>query len=303
MALDIIGDIHGHADALGRLLEAMNYVERDGVFRHPNRKAVFLGDFVDRGPAQREVLRIGRVMVEAGTALAVMGNHEFNAIGWAISDGNGGYLRPRSTKNNQQHKAFLDQIGSGSDAHVDAVAWFRTLPLWLDVGGLRVVHACWHKTSQVVLAGCLDSANRLTEAGLHETHRRGSRAHAAAEVLLKGPEARLPNGHTFHDKDGHERHEARLRWWDATATTFRIAALGMEGREADLPDDPVPSDFLYDDLAPVLFGHYWMRGAPHLLSPRASCLDFSVAKGGFLTAYRWSGEQELTAANLVWVPA
>jgi hypothetical protein len=288
---------------LAQLLGRLGYVERDGVHRHPHRRVVFLGDFVDRGPHQRETLRIARRMVEDGTALAVMGNHEFNAIGYATPDGRDGHLRPRTTKNTHQHKAFLDQIGAGSAAHAEAVAWFRTLPLWLDLGGLRVVHACWHARSQNVLASCLDTANCLTETGLHETHRRGGPAHAAAEIVLKGPEATLPNGHSFRDKDGHERREARLRWWDPSATTFRTAALGMEGREADIPDDPVPADFRYADREPVLFGHYWMPGRPRLLGPHATCLDFSVAKGGYLAAYRWSGESELRPENLVWQAA
>ena len=79
---DIIGDIHGYAEVLRRLLIKMEYSEVDGVFRHANRKAIFVGDFVDRGPEQREVLRIARTMCEAESASAVLGNHEFNAIGW-----------------------------------------------------------------------------------------------------------------------------------------------------------------------------------------------------------------------------
>lgn len=77
----------------------------------------------------------------------------------------------------------------------------------------------------------------------------------------------------------------------------------MEGRELDLPEDPVPADYAYGDTVSVLFGHYWMGGEPRILHPGASCLDFSVANGGFLTAYRWSGEPELCAENLVWVPS
>ena len=50
-----------------------------------------------------------------------------------------------------------------------------------------------------VLAGWLDDQNRLTEIGYVETHKRGGAAFAAAEILLKGPEARLPNGRFFHD--------------------------------------------------------------------------------------------------------
>jgi calcineurin-like phosphoesterase family protein len=79
---DIIGDIHGHADALRRLLIKLGYIEVDHVFRHEARKIIFVGDFVDSGPDQIEVLRIARTMCEAGTATAVLGNHEFNAIGF-----------------------------------------------------------------------------------------------------------------------------------------------------------------------------------------------------------------------------
>jgi hypothetical protein len=77
---DVIGDVHGHADALRRLLVALGYTESHGIFQHDIRKAIFVGDFVDRGPEQREVLRIARNMCEAGTASAVLGNHELNAI-------------------------------------------------------------------------------------------------------------------------------------------------------------------------------------------------------------------------------
>jgi hypothetical protein len=302
-AFDVIGDIHGHADALTRLLIVLGYREQAGIYRHATRTAVFLGDFVDRGPHQREALRIARAMVEKGAARAVMGNHEFNAIAYATPDGEGGYLRPHTPKNRAQHSAFLDQIGEGTGEHADAVAWFKTLPLWLDLDGLRIVHACWSANAQRNLAGYLDDQLRLTEHGVFEVNLHGGAAYEAAEILLKGPEARLPGGQSFQDKDGHLRHEARFRWWDPAATTFRTAALGMEDRQHVLPDYPVPADFAYFDATPVLFGHYWMRGEPHLLSPRASCLDFSVAKGGVLTAYRWSGEAVLKAENLIWVPA
>jgi hypothetical protein len=197
-----------------------------------------------------------------GSARAVMGNHEFNAIAWATPDGEGNFYRLRTSKNRAQHSAFLDQTGEGSDAHAETVAWFKTLPLWLDLGGLRVV-----------LAGCLDDEARLTERGLHEVLNNGSAAFRAAEVLLKGPETHLPNGCSFRDKDGHLRHQARLRWWDPDATTFRTAVIGMEGHETDLPDEPVPADFVYRDETSVLFGHDWMQGLPHVLHPHATCLD------------------------------
>ncbi len=54
MNYDIIGDIHGHADALKALLSDLGYRERDGTWRRPDRQAIFLGDFIDRGPEQVE---------------------------------------------------------------------------------------------------------------------------------------------------------------------------------------------------------------------------------------------------------
>jgi hypothetical protein len=97
-AVDVIGDIHGHADKLEALLRRLGYTRKGDAWRHPERTAVFVGDFIDRGPAQLRSVDIARRMVDAGTALAVMGNHELNAIAWHTPDpGNPGeYLRPRN---------------------------------------------------------------------------------------------------------------------------------------------------------------------------------------------------------------
>ena len=82
MAHDIIGDIHGHSERLEALLSRLGYRRFRGAWRHPSRVVIFVGDFIDRGPAQLATLRLVREMIEHGSARAVMGNHEFNAIGW-----------------------------------------------------------------------------------------------------------------------------------------------------------------------------------------------------------------------------
>ena len=98
MNYDLIGDIHGNAQALHGLLETMGYSQRGSVWRAPKgRKAVFVGDLIDRGPAQVKVLQTVRDMVESDQALLVLGNHELNAI--ALVDTNprtGEYYRPRT---------------------------------------------------------------------------------------------------------------------------------------------------------------------------------------------------------------
>jgi hypothetical protein len=98
---DLIGDIHGHADELISLLEQLGYGSNLGHYSHPSRKAVFVGDFIDRGPQIRETLAVVRPMVQRGSALAVMGNHEFNALCYHTPDPHqsGSFLRPHSVKN------------------------------------------------------------------------------------------------------------------------------------------------------------------------------------------------------------
>ncbi len=77
---DVIGDVHGCRAELEQLLTQLGYqLERDSEgrpvgARHPARRAIFVGDLVDRGPDTPGVLRL--VMVRAGTALCVSGNHE-----------------------------------------------------------------------------------------------------------------------------------------------------------------------------------------------------------------------------------
>lgn len=86
MQYDIVGDIHGQADKLEALLKTMGYQHQGGAYRHPSRTAVFVGDFIDRGPRQVDTCRLVREMVDAGSAQAVMGNHEFNAVAWFMRD-------------------------------------------------------------------------------------------------------------------------------------------------------------------------------------------------------------------------
>ena len=308
MQLDIIGDVHGHADALESLLGKLGYQDRNGAWRHAaGRRAVFVGDLVDRGPRQLDVIAIVRGMVEAGTALAVMGNHEFNAIAYATPDPReaGAHFRRRMGHHVGTHAVFLDAMGGADTAlHRDIVGFCRELPLWLDLEGARIVHACWSQQAVDALDGAVDAEHRLTAAGLTPALTKGTVANDACEILLKGPEIPLPRGVWYRDAQGTERHRTRIRWWDATATTIRAACVETD-LAGQLPDDPLPPDCVVplDETKPVFFGHYWLRGALYLLAPRRACLDFSIARHGVLCAYRFDGERDLAASKLVWVAA
>ncbi len=80
---DVIGDVHGCHEELRALLTALGYeIDPDGLSaRHPHgRRAVFLGDLVDRGPATPAVLRLVMGMTGEGSALCIPGNHEVKLL-------------------------------------------------------------------------------------------------------------------------------------------------------------------------------------------------------------------------------
>lgn len=78
---DIIGDVHGCYDELLLLLEKLGYnVQPDNIIPPPGRKALFLGDLVDRGPKTPEVLDLVMRMVESDIALCIPGNHDVRLV-------------------------------------------------------------------------------------------------------------------------------------------------------------------------------------------------------------------------------
>lgn len=301
---DLIGDIHGHADQLEQLLLKLDYEKHRGIFRHPERKVLFLGDFIDRGPQIREVLEIVRPMVEGEHALAVMGNHEFNALAYHTLDLDipGEYLRRRTINNHAQHRHTMEQLSQSDLASY--LGWFRTLPLWLDLDGLRAVHACWDLTSMDAITQALAVDRILTDAVLHRACRAGTELFDHFETVLKGKEIELPEGIFFHDKDGHVRRRTRVKWY--------LPHQGHSYRSYSLTDQILCEDLIAESLLtnsspyptdskPVFVGHYWMfADRPSLLAHNVACLDYSVAKNGFLCAYRWNGEQNLSDDNFVW---
>ncbi|NCC27020.1 MAG: metallophosphoesterase [Gammaproteobacteria bacterium] len=299
---DLIGDIHGCAAALKALLAKMGYSVRDRAWRHPTRQVIYLGDFIDRGPEQVEVMEIVRAMVDTEQALTVMGNHEFNAVAWAtpVATGSGDYLRPHTEDHRKQHTEFLAQVGEGSPLHEELIDWFRGLPLWLDLPGLRVVHACWHEPSLKILTEHLDDGDRIRDqAAWTALTRKGDPAFEALETVLKGLEIPLPEGVEFKDKDGKIRRNVRTRWWKHHPITYRDLAIAPTEVIPRIPHEPAPEHILpgYDGAKPVFVGHYWMSGTPRPLSLRVACLDYSVAAGGKLCAYRWDGECDLVDAH------
>ena len=298
---DIIGDVHGYHDVLEGLLRKMGYICEDGVYRHPGgRKAVFVGDLVDRGPKIRETVGLVRRMVENDQAHMVMGNHEFNAIAFYTEDGKGGYLRKRNDDHVRGFQKTMDAYADHPQEWEADMAWMKELPLMLDLGGLRVVHAMWHEPHISRLKK--EFKGKLNDFLLHGGHQKHTPEYDLIEDTLKGREVRLPEGFEFRDKEQIVRKHARVCWWknpdqvSGDAYLIHMTQKLPEGLRLDY----TPHEAYPEDAPPVFFGHYWFRAEqPSLLAHNVVCLDYSVALDGFLCAYRWDGEQKLENSKLV----
>ncbi|MGH2642026.1 MAG: polynucleotide kinase-phosphatase [Actinomycetota bacterium] len=151
---DIVGDIHGCHEELVELLEKLGYepAQVGGPYRHAQgRKAVFLGDLVDRGPATPAVLRTVMAMAEAGHAICVPGNHErklvraLNGKNVQITHG----LAESLSQLEEEPEEFRRQVADYLDGLVSHFV--------LDDRKLVVAHACMREEMQGRASGAVRS--------------------------------------------------------------------------------------------------------------------------------------------------
>ena len=138
---DVIGDVHGCLPELEQLLDKLGYaIDRDAAGRpinasHPTRRAIFLGDLVDRGPDTPGVLRLVMGMVAEGTAFCVPGNHEAKLLK---------ALRGKNVKRSHGLDASMEQLDAEPEefrARVDRFIDGLISHYVLDGGRLVVAHA------------------------------------------------------------------------------------------------------------------------------------------------------------------
>jgi protein phosphatase len=173
---DIIGDVHGCCDELLALLRRLGYgvelagagAERRALTSAPEgRRAVFVGDLVDRGPNSPDVLRIVMSMVEAGQALCVPGNHDVKFLRW---------LNGRNVKLTHGLDATVAQFEREPRAFKQTVAAFidgLVSHAWLEDGKLAIAHAgikeeMMGRSSGVIREFCLygETSGETDEFGL-----------------------------------------------------------------------------------------------------------------------------------------
>jgi hypothetical protein len=299
---DIIGDVHGYNTELNSLLTLLGYATKNGVWQHPERKAVFVGDFVSRGPDSLGVMKTIRSMVENGTGYAILGNHELNVIGYFSLDKKGQPYYQPPPSNKIQMERIRAQFANCEGQLEDYVKWLKGLPFFLNFGRVRVVHAYW-SDKHVRLINQTLTQGRLTRKLIKEIIKGKSDFAQAVKQTTRGIELNLPKDLIIKDAKNIRRTNFRILWWESPhGQTFRHLSYG---NRFVLPDYTVPEQILfpfevYEPGHPlVFFGHYCISSAPLAAAPNVCCMDGCVAGNGRLVAYRWSGEAVINESHFV----
>ncbi|WP_171594432.1 metallophosphoesterase [Marinifilum caeruleilacunae] len=298
---DIIGDIHGEAETLKKLLKSLGYNDSEEGFFHPERKAVFVGDFVDRGPQIFETLKIVKKMVTSNNAYAVVGNHELNVLAYYTKDEDGAYLRDHNLKNKTQIKKTYEEFKIDKEKRKKYLKWLRTLPIFLELDGFRVVHASWDDKA-VELIRRENPENRLSKKFLRRIYFERGEVFNALMLLLKGREFNMPDDMVLKDGYGFKRSAYRIKWWEPMqGKSFNDISFGNKFK---LPSYTIPIELCYDiplypesDL-PVFFGHYCLNEKAGVIRNNLCCVDGCIANGGVMIAYRWDNKK-LDQSNLI----
>jgi hypothetical protein len=310
---DIIGDVHGCYDSLIELLTKLGYSLRDGVYVYSNqskpRQVIFLGDILDRGPKIRESIHIVQTMVERGSAQIIMGNHEYNALGYTTlaPEGNGQkYLRDNNGRHTRAIQETLDQFANHPHDWADTVEWFYDWPMYLEFEYFRVIHACWDQVLIDQFALRFPNA-KIDHSFLIESHDYQQFAGRFMSRTTRGVSLHLPDNHTMTGLDGYTRNTFRVKFWVQNPNSygdiqFQPDPLANTIAKRQLNEDEkryLP--FYGRDQRPLFIGHYWQKGIPAPLVDNIACLDYSAVKNGKLVAYRMNKQQKLSGKGFAWV--
>jgi len=293
----IIGDIHGMLAPLQQLLHKLEFQQQDGVYQRDGYQAIFLGDLVDRGKDQRAVLELVRAMVDAGHAHVIMGNHEYNAVGFhTLHPDTGKPLVEHEPYRVTMHEAFTHDFPLGEAATKEMCDWLMRLPVFLEFEDFRVAHACWGDKQVAALKSYLDAENRFDEATYVASFIRETELNTALNYLIRGPTIHFPGGLSSTDSLGKTRTRARVKWWQGEFNNWHdVLTYSTDATKAErypLPEDGLQHVVYPEHDKPIFFGHYWYQGVPAPIKPNIACLDYRACVGGELVAYDWRVEDE-----------
>lgn len=298
----IVGDVHGQYQRLLGRLKSAGLTSKKGKYSFDNGKILFLGDLLDRGPDSRKVIELAKQLHEAGIAEVILGNHEFNFLGYLSRLDKRSFLRRHTLKNLRQHRATLKSY-KGHENDLEAhLTWLKSLPLFFENEYFRAVHACWDpqwiKWLQTKYPEGLNS-ERL----FNHSYRIGKKSFFCIERLLKGPELNLPKEFSSIDSDGNVRAGVRYKWWQKNKG--RALKEVTTKWNSKWPNKPFQSSFENRSLSyskkekPLFIGHYNFNNHPEFHTQNFLCLDCSDKEGNRVLIYRHEIGNPIAMKNLI----
>jgi hypothetical protein len=289
--LDFIGDIHGHYQKFVSLLAKLGYLYSDtlNTYVHPEgRKIVVLGDFINVGMQNKEVLQCLYQMHRQGQAHIIAGNHEYFLL----------LLHHKTLLNKntlwyylqRNYYPLYDEFKNNREQLYFYIDWISKLPIYIDFGSVKAIHALWDED----VVNSIKNYNSV-----------GQLINMVCEnSQFKENVNKLIMGMTYkHFSNEYKRPlYFRYMWWNAQ---HHLSASQMFMNKWTVFSDEISSVIdmsaytIKETPCIVFFGHYSLQGFPYITSPTKCCLDFGGAKGGYLTAYRWDGLSELSEHNLI----
>jgi hypothetical protein len=256
--LDIVGDIHGEIAPLRSLMRHLGY-DADGVHTD-GRRLVFVGDLTDRGPDSPAVVNLVQRLIESGRAQCVLGNHELNILLGHRKHENRWFFGEDFIEDGK----VVPQVLADESIQQQVLIFFRTLPIALERGDLRVVHASWHDDMIAIARESNDAVSLYkqhheviessfpdldlddTDQGLEHQNKN------PVKMLSSGPEERTDEPIIA---GGKVRNERRVEWWHAYQNAFCV------------------------------FGHYSIPAGQPRGNDSTFCVDYGVGK-------RWTERRE-----------
>ena len=209
-------------------------------------------------------------------------------------------FKKHTKRSTEQHKETILQFKENQKEWEETLNWFWSLPIFLDLKDIRIVHACWNPEVIKELPDGNISKNII------KNYFRKNEYSILKEITC-GIEIKLPKEYKFIDLKGLKHSNIRIAWWKPLkGSTYQNAIFPKKsGITPDLkiPENKIPKIKKYSEKEkPIFFGHYWLSNENYPREPITSnivCLDYSVAKNGNLTAYRWDGENKLCKSKFI----
>ena len=297
--LDFVGDIHANSKKLIALIEKLGYCKTLDSWKHPeNRQLVILGDFINAGLDNKQTLSILHSLWKNNTALIIIGNHEYFLAWYYFKFGKNIFISPKPALL-KDYESILSEFYKSTDELCEYVEWLMKLPFYIENDKFRAVHAYWSNENIEQLK---PFENLFQLFKFFETSKsKEKKLKNAVNETIEG--LKLP---LYVSCKMDKPIKYRIKWWQNIYSKPLPLSI-MTHKPVKCPGVIVTPELLpgfkyyAETEKPIFFGHYWFQTLPYLLRNNASCLDFGASKGGYLAAYRWNGEKELNAENLVYV--